>query len=149
MGFDQLYAATIAPGQAAGDLERRAFAEIIDIRLEGQAQAGNLSARHAVDHPRRIFKNMIDLCVIHFTSGTDETRVLRVAMNDEPRVHSDAMPSNAWAGLQDIHPGMPIGESDHFPHIQIKAIGDHRSAEHTSELKSIMRTSSAVFCLKK
>src|SRR3546814_14864632 len=68
---------------------------------------------------------MIDLCVIHFTSGTDETRVLRVAMNDEPRVHSDAMPSNAWAGLQDIHPGMPIGESDHFPHIQIKAIGDH------------------------
>src|SRR3546814_20489763 len=47
MGFDQLYAATIAPGQAAGDLERRAFAEIIDIRLEGQAQAGNLSARHA------------------------------------------------------------------------------------------------------
>src|SRR3546814_3341893 len=79
----------------------------------------------SVDHPRRIFKNMIDLCVIHFTSGTDETRVLRVAMNDEPRVHSDAMPSNAWAGLQDIHPGMPIGESDHFPHIQIKAIGDH------------------------
>src|SRR3546814_1994804 len=83
MGFDQLYAATIAPGQAAGDLERRAFAEIIDIRLEGQAQAGNLSARHAVDHPRRIFKNMIDLCVIHFTSGTDETRVLRVAMRSE------------------------------------------------------------------
>src|SRR3546814_17926896 len=103
MGFDQLYAAAIAPGQAAGDLERRAFAEIIDIRLEGQAQAGNLSARHAVDHPRRIFKTMVDLCVIHFTSGTTETRILRVAMNDEPRVHRDAMPSNPWTGLARKH----------------------------------------------
>src|SRR3546814_21136305 len=79
----------------------------------------------SVDHPRRIFKNMIDLCVIHFTSGTDETRVLRVAMNDAPRVHTDAMPSNAWAGLQDIPPGMPIRESDHLPPIQIKATGHH------------------------
>src|SRR3546814_944207 len=80
MGFDQLYAATIAPGQAAGDLERRAFAEIIDIRLEGQAQAGNLSARHAVDHPRRIFKNMIDLCVIHFTRSEEHTSELQSLM---------------------------------------------------------------------
>src|SRR3546814_10534445 len=86
---------------------------------------------------------MVDLCVIHFTSGTNETRILRVAMNDEPRVHRDAMPSNAWAGLQDIHPRMPIGESDHFPQIQI------RSEEHTSELPSLMRISYAAYCSQK
>src|SRR3546814_4894098 len=30
-----------------------------------------------------------------------------------------------------------------------RAMGDHRSEEHTSELQSLMRSSYAVFCLKK
>src|SRR3546814_4919178 len=42
MGFDQLYAATIAPGQAAGDLERRAFAEIIDRSEEHTSELQSL-----------------------------------------------------------------------------------------------------------
>src|SRR3546814_3477624 len=32
---------------------------------------------------------------------------------------------------------------------QAKALDDHRSEEHTSELQSLMRISYAVFCLKK
>src|SRR3546814_6415946 len=34
-------------------------------------------------------------------------------------------------------------------HAQDAAMGDHRSEEHTSELQSLMRSSYAVFCLKK
>src|SRR3546814_2460518 len=35
------------------------------------------------------------------------------------------------------------------PHAHRARPGDHRSEEHTSELQSLMRTSYAVFCLKK
>src|SRR3546814_7124587 len=34
-------------------------------------------------------------------------------------------------------------------HLRLRLVGDIRSEEHTSELQSLMRISSAVFCLKK
>src|SRR3546814_1415344 len=43
-------------------------------------------------------------------------------------------------------------EVDHVAHAQAELSHqqrDHRSEEHTSELQSLMRTSYAVFCLKK
>src|SRR3546814_10253836 len=37
----------------------------------------------------------------------------------------------------------------HYAHVDCPGHADYRSEEHTSELQSLMRTSYAVFCLKK
>src|SRR3546814_9521069 len=42
-----------------------------------------------------------------------------------------------------------IGDADVQPDVQSGAAGHRRSEEHTSELQSLMRSSYAVFCLKK
>src|SRR3546814_2488209 len=45
------------------------------------------------------------------------------------------------------HRGAPAGARRDV--VQHLTVGAHRSEEHTSELKSLMRISSAVFCFKK
>src|SRR3546814_1716789 len=46
-------------------------------------------------------------------------------------------------------PGRVIVKSSDEQEAKRKAIAEKRSEEHTSELQSLMRTSYAVFCLKK
>src|SRR3546814_3623014 len=48
-----------------------------------------------------------------------------------------------------ISPGRPEPAERPESPIEHGACGSHRSEEHTSELQSLMRTSYAVFCLKK
>src|SRR3546814_19055087 len=52
--------------------------------------------------------------------------------------------SDLFAAL--VVEGAVIPGPDMFEHV---GTGDYRSEEHTSELQSLMRTSYAVFCLKK
>jgi len=42
MGFDHGNAAAEPAGECCGDEPRRAFAEVVDIGLEGEAEAGHL-----------------------------------------------------------------------------------------------------------
>src|SRR3546814_9342683 len=55
--------------------------------------------------------------------------------------------SDRWRGCSAVlQPAAPIADSiSHCPDASTR----HRSEEHTSELQSLMRTSYAVFCLKK
>src|SRR3546814_7934677 len=61
-----------------------------------------------------------------------------------------------WRRLDQWHAVLARGFADRQRHL-VDTLGDHawcaphawRSGEHTSELQSLMRTSYAVFCLKK
>src|SRR3546814_7944398 len=56
-------------------------------------------------------------------------------------------PCLALSDLQEVEPGRAIRQHEAAGHVD--AAGLARSEEHTSELQSLMRTSYAVFCLKK
>ena len=81
------------------DVHRGRLAHVVDVGLEGDAQATDhrifeaLRLRaHLVDHPLR-------LGVIDFARGADEARLFGGAGNDEPGVDGDAMPADAGARL--------------------------------------------------
>src|SRR3546814_1734893 len=56
--------------------------------------------------------------------------------------------SGGFPQFLDVVPGRQIGRDIELPR-PLQFAGDRRSEEHTSELQSLMRISSAVFCLKK
>src|SRR3546814_4762225 len=78
-------------------------------------------------------------------------------------VHNDSDAGNIAQLPLDAVVGIAMVDSDAFPQtamdaIEVRTVSDHytangalgqRSEEHTSELQSLMRSSYAVFCLKK
>ena len=40
-------------------------------------------------------------------------------------VDHNAVPADPWPGIENVHPGMPIGEGDHLPHVEPHSVGDH------------------------
>src|SRR3546814_4444754 len=66
----------------------------------------------------------------------------------EPKRWKDIL--SAGQGVGSIHDVVPTAVlNDQFEHEYNAAIDRVRSEEHTSELQSLMRSSYAVFCLKK
>src|SRR3546814_1521365 len=77
---------------------------------------------------------------------------------DHALANSDTPPGFGIAGLQlDLAPGDNLDRiasevaqvARRFPWVRMVLLGELRSEEHTSELQSLMRSSYAVFCLKK
>ena len=69
---------------------------------------------------------MMHLGIIGFARLADNLRLIRGAIDDEPRVNRDTMPANAGARLQNIDARVAIGQPDHFPHIEALLIRNHR-----------------------
>src|SRR3546814_2046164 len=95
------------------------------------------------------------LQIVDHAGRVDQTRLLRRGVDDEPRIDGDAMPAHTRPRLKDIDPRVTVGQPGQLPDIDTELFADdrqfvgERSEEHTSELKSLMRNSYAVFCLKK
>src|SRR3546814_7073982 len=104
---------------------------------------------------------------MHYTSlnnglgehGVDGVREALQAIDDRDQdigdaavlelVH-DAHPELCAFGLLDPDPEDFLGPVGQYAECDIYGfVADERSEEHTSELQSLMRTSYAVFCLKK
>src|SRR3546814_7195726 len=82
---------------------------------------------------------LIPIKTLHFDEGVNMTLGLPIV-----RTSPDHGTAFAIAGQDRAEPGAMIAA------IQLAASAvAHRSEEHTSELKSLMRISYAVFCLKK
>eukprot|EP01136_Pigoraptor_vietnamica_P003706 Opistho-1_new@33259 len=130
IGFDR-HRIEPARLQAAEHGECRRFAQIVDVRLEGEAKAGDhrlaalaLAQRvgcggDLVDHPA-------GLGIIHLARAADQPRIGGIAGDDEPRVHRDAMPADADAGLEDVDARMAVGQCDHVPHVDPGLVADYR-----------------------
>src|SRR3546814_6534005 len=95
----------------------------------------------------------------HCQSGSDFRRVFSDAAGDSAWLHAAPahFPHQRLDRRADIHSPYQLGpDGDGHPagaefpgFVQLDFGLWHRSEEHTSELQSLMRTSYAVFCLKK
>jgi hypothetical protein len=87
--------------EVRGDLDRGGFAEVIDVRLEGEAEAGDdgILARGGAD----LRDDVVRLGVIDLAGGAEKAGLRRRGVDDEPRVDRDAVSADAGAGLKDLH----------------------------------------------
>src|SRR3546814_7922825 len=66
---------------------------------------------------------------------------------DQRGIGGDAIEQTRFSQVADLGGVGGVDEEFHLGHA-FERFGDSRSEEHTSELQSLMRISSAVFCLK-
>ena len=108
IGFHNQRFTAVPAGDLHSDRHRRAFAQIVDIRLKSQAKTGDLQLTGAFitggqtigDPGFDLLDNPVRFMVVNFTSGANQPRLLRILRHDEPRVDGDAVAADAWAGLE-------------------------------------------------
>ena len=107
-----------------GDLDRGRFAEVIDVRLEGEAEAGDdgVLARGGAD----LGDDVMWLGVIDLASGAHEASFGRSGVDDEPRVDRDAVSADTRAGLEDLHARVSVRQADELPDVDRELVADQR-----------------------
>src|SRR3546814_4190947 len=98
IGFDDAHAIAEAAGECERDLDRGAFTEIIDIGLEGEAEAGDRLPRMRLDQRGGAVDDVRDLAVVDLARGADQRGLFGRGADEEPRIDRDAMPAAAGAG---------------------------------------------------
>src|SRR5258706_11508696 len=68
--------------------------------------------------------NKLRLRVVDLTRVVDQRRELRSRFYKKPRIHADAMPTNARAGAKNLYARMQVCEGNGFPHIHAKFISE-------------------------
>lgn len=114
-----------------GDVFRRRFAEVVDVRLESESH--HCDCRLAV-----VFEFEAEHRVLHFL-GTPEYLVVvdfarfcnQLALNgevgcEEVWVDGDAVSAHSASRLQDVDARMLVGESDKLPHVDARLVADER-----------------------
>ena len=107
-----------------GNLDRRRFTKVINVRLEGEAEASNdgvLTSGRA-----NLGDDVMRLRVVHFPSRAQEARLGRCGVDDEPRVDGDAVSADTGSWLKDLHARVAIGQADEFPDIDAQLVADQR-----------------------
>src|SRR5450432_2942619 len=111
--------------QLLHNLYRRAFAEVVDVRLVRQAQTGD----HGIAETCGKLFDLVDylkrLGVIGLTRDANQTALGRSTMHDKPRVNRYAVAAHPGTRLEDIHTGMPVRDADELPYIDVKSVGDN------------------------
>ncbi len=133
VGFYRQYLAAEL-GDVLCDFDGWALAQVINIRFEGETKTGDfhigdgfagVGGQHIGDFRFDFFHHPFRLVVVHLPSRADETRFLRCAGDDKPGIHRDAVAADAGPRLENVHPGMVIGQLDELPHIDIELVADH------------------------
>ena len=124
--LDHADAAAEAARQSRGDEARRAFAEIVDVGLERQAQAGDPRLGMRGDEVLGAGDDVVHLGVVDPARGADQRGLLRSAVDDEPGIDRDAVAADAGAGREDVDARVPVGEADHFPDVEPHLVRDDR-----------------------
>ena len=108
-------------------MKRWGFAQIIHIRLEGQAQAadacraaelicqGGSTCLHLLNHPAA-------LAVVDAASALDQGCAVGCCGGNEPGIDGNAMAANTATGLQHIHAGMVVRETNNLAHIYVEVM---------------------------
>src|SRR3546814_5646464 len=74
----------------------------------------------------------------------------RTLVTRRARSRLHVVPQLAQRGVDDLALGAALDEpGEGHDHLDVEVVGDERTAEHTSELQSLMRTTYAVLCLEK
>ena len=91
IGFDDMDAPSIFAGQRGRNQTRRAFAEVVDVGFEGEAEAGDFRVRVGFDQLFRLADNMANFAIVDAARGADQRRVGGGAGNDEPRINRNTV----------------------------------------------------------
>ena len=114
---------------ALKELERRAFADVINIFLVGQAvEADATSVGDTV-----LLHDLVDavqdeggLAVVGFHGLVDDFGQAGIIPHQEPRVHADAVTTHAGAGLEDVHARVHVADADDLVHVHVVVAADAR-----------------------
>ncbi len=122
-------------GDVAGDFHGGAFAQVVDIGLERQAQAGHLDVGHGAarllrqgvdDRRLDLLQHPLRFVIVDLACRADDASLVRVGIDDEPGVNGNAVPAHAGARLQDAHARMAVSQADEFPDVDIELVADDR-----------------------
>ena len=123
MRLDNGDAVAESGGEHFGDPHRRALAEIVDVRLEGQTKQRR-AAPCRLDQCGGAGDDMVGLSIVDVTRSADQRGQLWSRMNDEPRVDRNTMSADAWSRGQNIDPRVTVGERNDIPHIDAQLVGN-------------------------
>ena len=108
-------------------LEGRAFADVIDILLVGEA----VEADAAVVGDAVFLHNLVDalededgLIVVGLHALVNHLRQLGIVAHEEPGIDADAVAAYTGAGLEDVHAGVHIADADDLIDIHIVVTAD-------------------------
>ena len=108
-------------------LEGRAFADVIDVLLVGEA----VEADAAVVGDAVLLHNLVDalededgLVVVGLHRLVDDLGQLGIVAHEEPGIDADAVSAYARAGLEDVHAGVHIADADDLIDIHIVVTAD-------------------------
>ena len=125
-GLDHEDALPVGMRQRLGDFERGAFAEVVDVGLEGEAEQRDLALRRGSEQRADLRFGVHRLVIIDLARGPHQPGGLGRARHQKPRIDRDAMPAHTGAGLQDVDARVAVCEPDHVPHVHPDHVGDHR-----------------------
>lgn len=86
IGLDDSHARTEPFAELLRDAERRALAEVVDIRLEREAQARDRRAGMRLDQRGGLGNDVVGLAVVDQSGGADQRRVGGIGMDQEPGI---------------------------------------------------------------
>ena len=126
VGFGDQQVTDLVVAQVVDDFERGRLAQVVDVGLEGEAEA----ADHWILEPGGGFHHPLQhpggLMYVDFACGADEATYFGVAGNDEPRIDGDTVAADAGAGVEDVDARVTVGEGDDVPHADAFGFADHR-----------------------
>ena len=119
-------------GELFGDVQRRRLAQVVDVRLERETEAGDRGAL-AVGALAELLEGRLDLAddrlrtgVVGLSCGPDEPGLLRCGRDDEPWVDGDAVATHTGTGVEDVDPRVTVGEANDLPHVEAELLTDLR-----------------------
>ena len=97
-GLDDRDTRPVFARQRGGDEAGGAFAEVVDVGLEGEAEARDAGVGMRGDERVGMGDDVVDFAVVDAARGADQRAFLWGAGDDEPWVDGDAMAADAGAG---------------------------------------------------
>ncbi len=91
-------------GDPGRDLNRRALPQVPDVGLERQAEAGDPRVPEPARGGHDLLGGVRGHMVVDRTRGADQPGQVGRCLDDEPRIHRNAVAADAGTGPQDVHP---------------------------------------------
>jgi hypothetical protein len=111
-------------GQVLNNFQGGALSDIVDVGFEREAEASDGRIFDVGESRFDFGEDVVGLAVVHFSGSADEACEMGSRVDDEPRIDGDAMASDARAWLENFHAGVPIGEFDELPNVDIEFVAD-------------------------
>ena len=126
VGFDEQQVAEVFIGEFQGDFDGGAFAQVVNVGFERQAEAGDGWGSESFRPSADALDDVVRLAIVDFTCNAYKAGLFGGGVDDEPGVDGDAVSADAGAGLQDVDAGVAVGEIDQFPDVDPEFVADQR-----------------------